>query len=118
MDGKRLELLIRALRSGAARRAVLRGIGGAAVGALALGQGLDVAAARCKARQAACRKKSQCCGSKKKHVRCLEGADGTPGTKVCCGVANASCGSLADCCTGFDCIGETESEPGTCQAVG
>ena len=103
MDDHRFDDLTRALSAPASRRAALRGLAGAALGAVAAALGRDEAAAThtvCRHHGKPCRRAAQCCSG-----RCTAAG-------VCkCPTGTTKCGSTACCPAGQTCVN------GVCQAA-
>jgi hypothetical protein len=102
MDAERFDGLVRTFGQTRSRRQTLRGLVGAAIGALALG-GRDVSADECKRNGKACKKNSQCCSG-----NCVGGTGGKANDGTCQQPDGAPCTTRCDTTT-QDCLAN-----GTC----
>ncbi len=114
MDGSMSDRLAQLVQGASRRRALRAALGGAAAatgGLVASGLGSDAKNKKkkkckkktCKGRAAGeeCDTNLQCCPNE---TNCICGfADGLPGP-ICCGVLDATCTSINDCCEGFVCF--------------
>ncbi len=103
MDGQRFDRFTKQLVARSSRRRALSALAGGVLGtALGLGGLDDTAAATCKRSQERCRRRSQCCRSKK--IRCGFSHGGGSAVRTCCGEAGAPCpGNALGCCIPLVC---------------
>ncbi len=103
MDAQRFDRFTRELGARSSRRQALTALAGGLLGtALGLAGGGDAAAATCKKPQQRCRKRFQCCRSKK--FTCGFSHGGGSAVRTCCGEVGAPCpGNALGCCIPLVC---------------
>jgi hypothetical protein len=102
MDGQRFDRFTKRLVARSSRRRAMTAAVGVLGAALGLGDLGAAAAATCKRPQERCRRRSQCCRSKK--FRCGFSHGGGSAVRTCCGGLGAPCpGNALGCCIPLVC---------------